>query len=141
MDDQPSASPNVTRLRRRFKLWVAATVITFVVMASGSVVPASWRGIPAICVPLFLVSGFGLSRALNRLRLAQRRHAAVSVTPASITDDRPPVLYLRGFDDDKAAAHMRGSHTEEEHLAAVLAVVGPVVAVGRPQEALPELGA
>jgi hypothetical protein len=65
-------------------------------------------------------------------------------------DNRQPVLYLRSFLDDSAAAtvpHQEitswfgGADTEEEQLAQVLGQIGPVVAIGRPGELLPELGA
>jgi hypothetical protein len=52
-----------------------------------------------------------------------------------------PVLYLRSFEDDGHAARRYGSLTEEEQLAKALAWVGPLVAVGRPGESLPHVGA
>jgi hypothetical protein len=51
------------------------------------------------------------------------------------------VLYLRSFDDDQMAARLKGGLTEEEHLGRVLGEIGPFVAVGRPGEPLPEVGA
>jgi len=81
-------------------------------------------------------------------------------------DPRQPVIYLRSFKDDKGAGrpmdvlrvsnmkylwHMifafyNGLHefmgwSEEEILAQVLTTVGPMVAIGRPGEKLPQLGA
>jgi len=58
-----------------------------------------------------------------------------------VLSGRQPVVYLRSFSDDRPAARLNGGRTEEEHLAAVLEPVGPFVAVGRPGEPLPELGA
>ena len=52
-----------------------------------------------------------------------------------------PVLYLRSFTDDDRAARRHGALTEEEQLAKALAWVGPLVAVGRPGEVLPQAGA
>jgi hypothetical protein len=52
-----------------------------------------------------------------------------------------PVLYLRSFADDGRAARRYGALTEEEQLAKALAWVGPLLAVGRPGEALPQVGA
>ena len=57
------------------------------------------------------------------------------------SDDRPPVLYLRSFDDDRQGSRIKGSLSEEEHLGKVLSQIGPFVAVGRPGELLPEAGA
>jgi hypothetical protein len=62
------------------------------------------------------------------------------------------VLYLRGFGDDQASAgvdEMPGGlsvglvnvHTREEQLVGALGAFGPVIAVGRPGEPLPHLGA
>jgi len=64
--------------------------------------------------------------------------------------DQSPVLYLRAFHDDAvtSSAEPRGqaggflpTDTEEEQLVGVLSEIDPVVAVGRPGERLPELGA
>jgi len=51
------------------------------------------------------------------------------------SDRRPPVVYLRSFDDDYAVS------IEEEILADILDEVGPFVAIGRPEDKLPPLGA
>jgi hypothetical protein len=59
----------------------------------------------------------------------------------SVQSDQPPVLYLRSFDEDKTTAKRKGSWTEEEYLAQLLTLIGPVIAVGRPGEKLPEVGA
>ena len=73
-------------------------------------------------------------------------------------DPRPPVLYLRSFQDDSIAAQGKLHHsfagpqggsyqlslvaeTEEEQLAQVMNEIGPFVAIGRPGEKLPEIGA
>ena len=69
-------------------------------------------------------------------------------------DDRPPVVYIRSFAADdsilqgsrlvrllsSAFAYMTAISVEQE-LALILRRIGPVVAIGRPGEALPELGA
>jgi len=55
--------------------------------------------------------------------------------------DPPAVLYLRSFDKDATAAKLGGAFTEEESLTQLLSSFGPVVAIGRPGESLPEAGA
>lgn len=96
------------------------------------------------------VGGQGLSRR------SRRHFVAIIRSPAEI-DGVPFVLYLRSFRDDPArrkgdintvrgVGGMLGDLTlsplsEEEQLAAVLAKVAPMVAVGRPGEPLPEVGA
>ncbi len=67
-----------------------------------------------------------------------------------LRDARPPVLYLRSFKDDKLAAHsasmalinqLLGPATVEEQLAKAMGELGPFLAIGKPKEELPELGA
>ncbi|MDH6141840.1 hypothetical protein P3T35_003861 [Kitasatospora sp. GP30] len=62
------------------------------------------------------------------------------------TDTRPPVVYLRAFSADEVAARpgrVRAvmARTEEEQLGRAFEVIGPFVAVGRPGETLPPVGA
>lgn len=64
-------------------------------------------------------------------------------------DERAPVLYLRSFQQDATDDKARFSRllmgmsisSHEERLAEILDLVGPFVAVGRPGESLPTLGA
>lgn len=85
---------------------------------------------------------------LRRTRLRTARGAAAALQ----ADGRRPVLYLRSFTDDADAAtidQIPGSvevsalsiYSREEQLAGALGVFGPVIAVGRPGEPLPHLGA
>jgi hypothetical protein len=86
-------------------------------------------------------------------RRAQRNEAPDAVE-AMAADPRPPVLYLRSFQDDGAPMLDDGGSTlarrfmallapqsPEQELAIILGKVGPVVAIGKPGEPLPELGA
>jgi hypothetical protein len=86
-----------------------------------------------------------------------RKHAAVLADDVLAKDTRAPILYLRSFDDEAQDNHpsaiLNASHTniaestpawgprEQDALAAVLARIGPYVAIGKPGEPLPELGA
>ena len=63
------------------------------------------------------------------------------LSQAPLELSQPPVIYLRSFNADQLTAKLEGSFTEEEHLTHVLMHIGPVVAVGRPGEELPEAGA
>lgn len=73
-------------------------------------------------------------------------------------DDRPPIVYLRSFsgesDDYRVSAFLRGAFgvrisqdvpawpsQEQFLLGKYLSKIGPYVAIGRPGESLPELGA
>lgn len=83
-----------------------------------------------------------------------RQHEARSAAKSMADDPRPPVLYLRSFQDDgrmlltdqggAVAQKLFGAFTPtsaEEELASTLERIGPVVAIGKPGEPLPELGA
>jgi hypothetical protein len=83
--------------------------------------------------------------------LAKKR-TGTSARDALESDDRPPIVYLRSFQDDgmtKAgwwstlsdATRLLSKKTLEERLITVLGRYGPVVAIGRPGEDVPELGA
>ncbi|HEX7306617.1 hypothetical protein [Lentzea sp.] len=127
----------------------------YVVMVAGflSVVAATRaQHIPWGVRGLMVVGGFaGLAVAFFVLRYSRPRSAR-SAAQAVSSDFREPVLYLRGFEDDRTAAvvdDLPGAlssgllpiHSREEQLVGALGAFGPVVAVGRPQERLPHLGA
>ena len=89
-----------------------------------------------------------------RLWRRSQRHEALDADEAMARDPRPPVLYLRSFRDDGTALLDDGRSslsrrivqaiappTPEQEMARVLQRVGPVVAIGKPGEPLPELGA
>jgi hypothetical protein len=129
---------------------------------------SSWGGI-ALTVVLFLVVapmfGYAAVAMLRRgCRLRANVLASQRTTPygldfelrdrqgrvTGLTDAQSSVLYLRSFAEDSVTAESRprglnkflsALKTEEEQLAAAVAPVGPLVAIGRPGETLPELGA
>jgi hypothetical protein len=77
------------------------------------------------------------SRAINA---RARRMRAVGALTEMARDPRPPVLYFRSFEDDKFS-YFNFAASFEEILAAVFRDVGPVVAIARPDEHLPPIGA
>ena len=116
--------------------------------------PTSRTGIIIVIVCMG-IHGF-LDFAGRKLSLTARKMEAREAARCK-QPDGPIVLYLRSFDDDLVAAEQisftnRGaswgaqttwttSQTEEEQVATVLSEVGRFVALGRPGEELPELGA
>jgi hypothetical protein len=78
-----------------------------------------------------------------------RRRTALSAREALRKDDRPPIIYLRSFRDDGRAVYTgKGwarskllSPSLEETLAQTMQRYGPFVAIGRPGEEVPEMGA
>src|SRR5581483_254168 len=94
--------------------------------------------------PYFLVAAVGLLAAAFGLSRRARRHLALSAAERQALDPRPPVLYLRSFAADEQTAQETesfGGKTEEELTADFFGAFGPVVAIGRPGERLPENGA
>jgi len=99
-----------------------------------------------------LISAVGGFSALLIYR--GRRHLARSGEAALRSDRRPPILFLRQFSDDGALhglsfwrsrrlLSLRSWYvrTYEQRVARAVRGLGPLVAIGRPDEELPELGA
>ncbi len=97
---------------------------------------------------------YGICLLAWRLWRRSRRQEAISADEAMALDPRPPSLYLRSFRDDgvsllaqdgstlkRRAVGLLGLPTPEEHMAKILARIGPLIAIGKPGEPLPELGA
>jgi hypothetical protein len=107
-------------------------------------VPFAERMLVSALIYAVLIAATLLCRRLFRIGAALRQPNAVELLEA---DSRPPVLYLRSFDDD-AAPDMTESvipfapvETIETRLSQVFRPIGPVVSIGRPGERLPEIGA
>lgn len=64
-----------------------------------------------------------------------KRHLQPTAKQALAADARPPVVYLRSFDTEDAVS------VEERVLAGIMREVGPFVAIGRPEDRVPPLGA
>jgi hypothetical protein len=88
--------------------------------------------------------------------LAAGRRALIAMRAKSASDElasagaRRPILYLRSFEIDEDTSRpsileffgiLLATSTPEQKLAQQLSRVGPVIAIGRPGEALPPLGA
>lgn len=88
--------------------------------------------------------GAGLAGALYQVSRAVstrgRQLRASTATAVMTRDPRPPILYFRPFGDDKFS-YFSLNFTFEEILATVFHDAGPVVAIGRPDESLPPMGA
>jgi hypothetical protein len=94
--------------------------------------------------PVFAAVSAGCLVSAFTMTVRGRRHLASSAAEEEARDPRPPVLYLRSFQADEETARVTesfGSRTEEELTVEVLQAFGPVVAIGRPGERLPETGA
>jgi len=97
---------------------------------------------------LLMVVGTLLFGWCMRGFLRERQKTARRVDAVLAADQRAPVVYLRSFLADKVAAEDSADlntltlsvATEEEQLAQALEPIGPVIAIGRPGEPMPELG-
>jgi hypothetical protein len=152
--------PALTEPRLRRGLWVKlaganllAILFALVMLddrrAFGDAWKESWLVIPVLA--LFLVSA---RKGIMLLRTGWK-YEVVSAEEALRRDGRPPVVYIRSFKDDDliVAATSRAAKWHrniflwtaavsiEQELALIMNRVGPVVAIGKPGEPLPELGA
>jgi hypothetical protein len=105
-------------------------------------------------LPLLVLFLFVARVSVRRFR-AGWKYDARTADEAIASDPRRPVLYLRSFGvDDQVQVPVGGrwrrllsllnyaaSVSPEQEMAFMLARIGPVVAIGRPGERLPELGA
>ncbi|MFJ9445361.1 transferase [Kitasatospora sp. NPDC101235] len=140
--------PRQPRRRRAVRVVGAAGRVLSAGGALAVAVALSERG-DDLCpeVSLLLLAGGVAATGSGLLVLRRTRpYAARGAAQVLLRDGRRPVLYLRSFDDDEVAAREGGRaktdlHTREVQFAAALGAVGPVIAVGRPGEDLPRLGA
>ncbi|WP_052685208.1 hypothetical protein [Lentzea aerocolonigenes] len=139
--------------RRPVFLVVSAFGYTFMIGGFFAVVAATRANeLPWAARGIILAGGVvALPIAYFVLKYSRPR-SATSAAQTLRADWREPVLYLRGFGDDPEAAvvdelpgmlstGLLSIHSREEHLIGALRAFGPVVAVGRPGEQLPHLGA
>jgi hypothetical protein len=101
----------------------------------------------AIAVPLTLILlfvllvGSGLNTLFQDYLHFLRKRLAKTVEEI-LAEKKAPVLYLRSFLDDKVAANREVTLlTEEEELNKAFEHIGPMIAIGKPGEVLPEAGA
>ncbi len=110
---------------------------------------SSWLIVP------FLVAFVVVARVSLLWFRSGWKHEARTAKEVLASDPRPPVLYLRSFGVDNQflvasggrAARLKthlnyvASVSPEQEMAFIMERVGPVVAIGKPGERLPELGA
>jgi TM2 domain-containing membrane protein YozV len=153
--------PLLTSARARLGAWRKLAGFTLIILCFAYVgvtdMPAFrgmndiwWIAVPSLVA--FLVSariGFQLIRS-------GWKYDVVSAEQLLANDSRPPVIYLRSFEaDSEIVLRPPGfwsrattvlfdyavTFSPEQELAEVLNRVGPVIAIGKPGEPLPELGA
>jgi hypothetical protein len=129
-------------------LW---TIVGWTLMLGGAFV-AIWIGKAlsggpgGIIAELILGGGAGtvLGLATAKSLIRAKRLGAPSALEILATDRRKPVVYLRPFSADADASSpvsLTSWFTEEEQLAKMMNDIGPLVAIGEPNEPLPDIGA
>jgi len=100
----------------------------------------------ALLGPGVVVVIIGMYTLFTRARRVTQKSAAI----ATQDDPRPPILFLRSFQDDRVRVNERVTMAGlpsvqglrlEEALGSLLGGFGPFIAVGEPGEGLPQLGA
>ncbi|MFC1824388.1 hypothetical protein ACFL9T_16895 [Thermodesulfobacteriota bacterium] len=140
-----------------FRVWVAVrglqlTIIalfpaTFAVAIAGIYVEHKWLSMAMVLgsPALGLAMLYRVLTASQKARRHRRRVRAPDAADVLRKDQRPPVLLLRAFRADELDANAANPSdlpiTFEEFIVQPLERYGPVVAIGRPGDELPPLGA
>ncbi|WP_194236266.1 hypothetical protein [Streptomyces acidicola] len=159
---RPARPPRVAAELKQSRMWGVMLQSVGVVamslgMASGALAYRSMRtwhaehGWPAVAVELALMAAL-LAGGRRALRHGSRHRAPVLRALAELPQDERTVLFLRSFADDEGFARVqRGpvrdgpwaadTDTEEQQLREAVAPFGTMVALGRPKDRLPQVGA
>ncbi|GAA3464722.1 hypothetical protein ACFFSW_05205 [Saccharothrix longispora] len=143
------------RPRWRRPVFLALTGVGYVLLVGGflgGTLSLRVEGLPWGARSWVLVGAVVAVALASPVLRHSRRRSARDAVRALEADGRRPVLYLRAFVDDHTSAAVDNVtvglsgfllpvHSREEQLASVLRAFGPVIAVGRPGEPLPHLGA
>lgn len=121
-------------------IWILVSVLAGFAFLQQELVPLG-VGLTAFAFLLFFAGAL-----MSRLSVYGRRLRQPDAPTVLARDPRAPVLFLRSFRDedivDLTSRTGRGSiRRSEEALCDALRGIGPVVAIGRPGEYLPEAGA
>jgi hypothetical protein len=151
----------VERPRRHWARYALGMVILVGIGASTTLfarhgLPGLLRGEPARVQYAILGLWYAGGMFVVTPFLAAGRRALIAMRAKSASDElasagaRRPILYLRSFEIDEDTSRpsileffgiLLATSTPEQKLAQQLSRVGPVIAIGRPGEALPPLGA
>ncbi len=128
-----------------FLVSLSAFVLLIVIVFGGVAVVDNDAIPPWLALPGFLAALLLAGVAADRIGRSGARLRQPDALTVLARDRRPPVLFLRSFRDedvvDLTARTGRGMRRSEENLCAALRRLGPVIAIGRPLERLPEVGA
>jgi hypothetical protein len=103
-------------------------------------------GALVLLVYFLKIHGFLLSLLGFSLLVRARRYFQIDADSLLAADRRPPILFLRSFDDDEKQKYVGSERTLldfslETRLSNHFSRFGPFVAIGSPNEKVPQLGA
>lgn len=143
----PQKDPQLGKFYKR--LAIGIVIVTIIVSNLIGMTSGAWWVSVLLTIGVLAVYIYTM-----RLYMRGKKHMAPTVSDTLAHDQRAPVVYLRSFQDDpRAATPLAGAaigwamlglvskKTEEELLVDELKPFGPVIAIGKPGEELPELGA
>ncbi len=166
VSDQPSGAADYTpdiqeegerqaRGRKLRRGAISAILFSAGLVVGGVLIPPEATDFHLLPTWLFMGGVMGIYLGVAQLRLA-RQHLAPNADELLQRDPRAPVVYLRPFDADdvdpdppERFEYLCGEGTfeqalgasEEEQLAVAMNELGPFVAIGKPYDTLPKLGA
>jgi hypothetical protein len=132
-------------------MWIGAAALTLGLLAAQA--PTGRNDVLVEWVDAAAPVTFGLIAVGILLVRTGWKHDVRGAHDVLATDTRPPVIYLRSFQDDVRSPIGGGFGlwlkvlmwfqpiSFEQELAAIMNRLGPFVAIGKPGEKLPELGA
>lgn len=118
--------------------------------AAGAVLLLGWTLAPLPNNPVLAQSMLRMSQQINLLGffllLRARRYFQVDAESLLAVDRRPPILFLRSFEDDEKQNYGRSDKalldfSLETRLGSHFSRFGPFVAIGSPKETVSQLGA
>lgn len=141
------------RLRWTGIIWA---LLGFALASFAFVISRGWLNLPwEVTGLLFTIGAVSFYTGVLNLRLS-RQYLALDAEQLLLRDPRPPVVYLRSFDADDLDPDPPGpiayylsagtfeetfGASEEEQFAIAMNELGPFVAIGKPYDILPKLGA
>lgn len=140
LEDSEATRARIDReLTRDVVILLAVSILVFLPLLSFALALAESSTAWSALIPLLLCLPFSIFLVVRFMQFMLRMRSG-SARAALLTDPRRPVLYLRSFGFDE---RLNSSSVEspEQVLAGRFGQLGPVVAVGRPNERLPPIGA
>ena len=119
-----------TRLRQNRLIGITWTILACIIAIL--LAALVFANLPPALFSVALIASLAVARIFHN---RGKRHRVLLADEIRKKDARPPVTYLRSFKGE------RSLNSQEQILARIFTDVGPLIAIGRPGENLPLLGA